>query len=340
MLLAGEKDRTSSEPLVSVNLIAYNQEHTIRRALESILAQVVDFPIEILLADDASQDGTLQVMLGFQQRYPDIIHVVHQEQNVGPTRNAYAILSRSRGRYIASLEGDDYWCDSQFLQRSADFLEAHDEDIGVQDRCRIVDEEGNDQTANYPPTGNEFWQYHEREYGLAEYQEWRMPGHISALVYRNLFRLEDDDYTIFYRLDSSVGDRTTLMQLVARGKIYCTEHVSLCYQLVEKHGAQNWMSKYRKQNRRFDEWKMICQEEAYLRNHFHKSVDMDHLKRNKLAAAAAIFSLSPSLKNGRPLWQIICYRGHFWRKLRLVLSAIVQKRYFCWRGEPERRIKV
>lgn len=340
MWIADEKAVAMTQPLVSVNFIACNQEQTVRRALESIFAQVVTFPIEVLLADDASQDETLAVMKEFQEAHPDVVRIVHQEQNVGPTKNAYAILCQSRGKYIASLEGDDYYCDPQFLQHSADFLEAHAEYIGVQSKCRIVDEQDRDQTAKYQESNQAFWRYDKQEYGLAEYQTWQMPGHISALVYRNIFWMDPEGATIFYRLDPNVGDRTTLMQLVARGKIYCTEDVVLCYRLVEKSGAQNWMSKYRKTNRRFDEYRMICREERYLQEHFHLPADMTRLKRDKIAAASAIFSLSPSFANAAVLWRIICYDGHALHKARLVLSAIAQKWYFRLRGEPERRIQI
>lgn len=329
------------QPVLSVNLIAYNQEQTIRRALESIFEQKINFSMEVLLADDASTDSTFTVIEEYQKKYPSTVRAIRQEHNVGPTRNAYTILSHSRGRYIASLEGDDYYCNVHFLQSAVDFLEANEKYIGIQDRCIIVDENGRNQVERQQVNGNEFWQYTEQEYGLKEFQEWLMPGHISALVYRNVFKLyPEEDYNILYKLDPFVGDRTILMQLVVRGRIYCSKRVSLSYQLVEKTGAQNWMSQYRKANKRMDEYRMICSLENYLREHYHLAVDMDQLKRNKVVAAAAIFAINPSWLNVKVLWGIIRYQGCSLSKLWLAFSAIVQKKYFCWRGEPKRRIRI
>lgn len=329
------------QPTLSINLIAYNQENTIRRALESIFRQEINFQIEVLLADDASHDSTFAVMDEYQKKYPGVVRAIRQERNVGPTRNAYTILSQSQGKYIASLEGDDYYCNVHFLQSAVAFLEAHEEYIGIQDKCKIVDEKGRTLLDRQQANGNEFWQYADQEYGLKEFLEWRMPGHISALVYRNIFKLyPEEDCSIFYKLDPFVGDRTILMQLVVRGRIFCTKCISLCYQLVEKTGAKNWMSQYRKANKRMDEYRMICSLEKYLREHYHLAVGMDRLKRNKIAAAAAIFSINPSWLNARVLWGIIHFQGCSLSNLWLSLSAIVQKKYFCWRGEPERRIRV
>jgi glycosyltransferase involved in cell wall biosynthesis len=115
------------EPLVSVLMMTYNHIAYIAQAIEGVLRQKVSFPIELVIGEDCSTDGTREVALEYQQRYPDIIRVLAWEKNVGMTRNGYDTTKACRGKYIAFCEGDDYWHHPDKLQRQADHLESHPE---------------------------------------------------------------------------------------------------------------------------------------------------------------------------------------------------------------------
>ena len=115
-------------PLVSVSLVAYNAEAFIKDAIEGCLMQQVDFPYEILIHDDASQDRTPQIILDYASKYPDKIVPILQIENqfsTGFEINGKNVIPHARGKYIAFLEADDYWIDPLKLQKQVDFMEKH-----------------------------------------------------------------------------------------------------------------------------------------------------------------------------------------------------------------------
>jgi glycosyltransferase involved in cell wall biosynthesis len=113
-------------PLVSIFCTSYNHGHYIASAIESFLNQITDFPIEILIHDDASTDLTPEIIRDYERRYPTIINPIYQKINQhsrGIKINAEINYSRSKGKYVAICEGDDYWTDPYKLQLQVDHME-------------------------------------------------------------------------------------------------------------------------------------------------------------------------------------------------------------------------
>ena len=93
-------------PLVSVAVVTYNQKDFLRECLESVLAQ--DYPaVEIVVADDASTDGTAEMLAQYEARHPGIFNILVAKTNKGVTANQNLALSGCRGKYIAWMAGDD-----------------------------------------------------------------------------------------------------------------------------------------------------------------------------------------------------------------------------------------
>lgn len=111
------------KPLVSVHLLTYNHVKFIAQSIESVVNQQTSFPFEIVIGDDHSTDGTSQIVDQYAAKYPDLIKVVRGKTNGGPQPNSIRILENSQGKYMAALEGDDYWIDPLKLQKQADFME-------------------------------------------------------------------------------------------------------------------------------------------------------------------------------------------------------------------------
>jgi|LSQX01.2.fsa_nt_gb glycosyltransferase involved in cell wall biosynthesis len=112
--------------LVSINCTTYNHEKYIAQALDSFLMQETNFAWEILVHDDASTDGTAPIIKSYAERYPDIIRPMFQNENqhsLGIKVNTTYNIPRSRGKYIAWCDGDDYWTDPFKLQKQADYME-------------------------------------------------------------------------------------------------------------------------------------------------------------------------------------------------------------------------
>lgn len=113
------------EPLLSVLILTYNQEEYIAQAIEGAVGQQCSFPFEVVVADDHSTDGTLEVCNTYRRRYPDIVRVIANESNKGLLDNYYDTLLQCRGKYVADCAGDDFWTDCGKLQRQFDILESH-----------------------------------------------------------------------------------------------------------------------------------------------------------------------------------------------------------------------
>lgn len=112
------------QPKVSVLTISYNQEKYIEQALDSIISQEVSFPIEVIVADDASIDSTPEIIERYAKKYP-FIKPIFRKKNIGAVANSIDTLKSASGEYIALCEGDDYWLDVHKLQKQVDFLDAH-----------------------------------------------------------------------------------------------------------------------------------------------------------------------------------------------------------------------
>jgi hypothetical protein len=119
-----DASRLHPDPRVSVAVLVYNHSAYLAQALDSILAQQVDFPFELLIGEDCSTDDSLEIALRYQRSHPDVVRILTADRNVGVFRNARRLLDATRGEFIASLDGDDYWLPGK-LERQVSFLDAH-----------------------------------------------------------------------------------------------------------------------------------------------------------------------------------------------------------------------
>ena len=110
---------------VSVLIVTYNHEKYITEALDSVLMQEVDFDYEIVIGEDYSTDNTRDILIDYQRKHPNKIRLLLQEKNLGFYGKYNFILTfhSCRGKYIAMLEGDDYWTSPDKLQKQVDVLD-------------------------------------------------------------------------------------------------------------------------------------------------------------------------------------------------------------------------
>lgn len=118
------------QPKVIVWCLTYNQKDFIRDALDGFVMQKTSFPFEVVVHDDASTDGTTDIVVDYAQKFPDIITPMVEQENQwqkGGLKHIIDIMNdkHRRAQYIAFCEGDDYWTDPQKLQRQVDFLDSH-----------------------------------------------------------------------------------------------------------------------------------------------------------------------------------------------------------------------
>ena len=115
---------------VTVIITCYNQEKYIEKALDSVLSQKTSFPYKLIVGDDLSQDGSRDILKRYEKKYPDKMQVLYQEKNLGVMPNRNAVLRICDTPYVAFLDGDDYWCDDEQMERKYLFLKNHLEYMG------------------------------------------------------------------------------------------------------------------------------------------------------------------------------------------------------------------
>lgn len=113
---------------LSIYCLSYNFASFIRQALDGFVMQKTNFPFEVIIHDDASTDGTAEIIREYEAKYPDIIKPVYQAENQwqkGVNISKEFIFPKIKGQYVALCEGDDYWTDENKLQKQVDYLDAH-----------------------------------------------------------------------------------------------------------------------------------------------------------------------------------------------------------------------
>lgn len=124
--------------LISVVMVTYNHEKYIERAIESVLFQEGKFEIELLIGNDKSPDNTENILKKYKNNKK--IKIFNREKNLGATKNSMDLLLKSKGDYIAVLEGDDYWVDKRKLEKQLEILENSKEYSLCYTNSDIIDE--------------------------------------------------------------------------------------------------------------------------------------------------------------------------------------------------------
>jgi glycosyltransferase involved in cell wall biosynthesis len=218
---------------VSINVTVYNHEHYIERCLRSIAAQKVDFPYEVLIGEDCSTDGTREVLRKLEDELPDCFKFLYREHNLGGRGegNATDLLYRSKGKYLALLEGDDFWTYDGKLQAQAEFLESHPDYEAVYSRCTVVD-------AKSQPSGEIYPECCDEDYSFEEFFLCALPGQIGTSLIRLAPYLPARERFLELSLyDSYAGDRRYAFILLSLGKIRCIQEQWSAYRHVVSSGT-------------------------------------------------------------------------------------------------------
>ena len=130
---------------VSCHVITYNQKDYITQCIDGILMQQVDFPIEIVIGDDRSTDGTREILMKYAEDFPEIIKLnLREVRGVGipGKENFVSTLEMCHGEYISLCDGDDYWTDPLKLKKQIDFLEQNKEYVLCFHQVKILQPNG------------------------------------------------------------------------------------------------------------------------------------------------------------------------------------------------------
>ena len=220
--------------MASVWCMAYNHEKYIRDAIEGFLMQKTNFRFEIVLHDDASTDGTAGILKEYEEKYPELIRVIYEDDNQYikyeyKPQFSFGIMRRElKGRYIAWCEGDDYWTDPDKLQIQIDYMESHPDCVmtvhdAVRMNCRTGDK---------------------KAFGFFEGERDILP--VDAITLRlptasYICRREMLDMGGFF-LETDVGDTPLQLYCITNGKIHYFDRVMSVYRYLNEN---SWSVKQR-----------------------------------------------------------------------------------------------
>jgi glycosyltransferase involved in cell wall biosynthesis len=219
-------------PLVSVSCITYNHAPYIRQCLDGFIMQKTNFCFEVLIHDDASTDGTTEIIKEYEAKYPDIIRPLYEEENQWIKGRRGSIIfnyPRAKGKYIALCEGDDYWTDPLKLQKQVDFLEENPDYAICFHPVKKRDEQKNIIVDNY---------YRGGAAETTDIYDLAKGNYIATLSV--MFRKNQQVLDIFETNTFSMGDYPLHMLNAQYGKIKKLPDVMAVYRM---HSRGIWSSK-------------------------------------------------------------------------------------------------
>lgn len=178
----------NTSPLVAIKCMTYNHESYISQCLDGFIMQKTDFPFIAVVHDDASIDGTAEIVREYAEKYPEIIKPIYETENQyskhdGSLRRIVNQAIPSSARYIAMCEGDDYWTDADKLQKQVSFLESHPEYSLCFHNAKVMFENKNVENNHKYRYGGLFNIVENRDYsGTEVYENWIIPT--ASVVFR------------------------------------------------------------------------------------------------------------------------------------------------------------
>lgn len=219
----------NNEVFVSVSCLTYNHSLYIEKCLDGFIMQQCDFNFEVLVHDDASTDGTIDIIRKYQVKYPDIIKPLIQTENQYSKKqgsiSARFNYPRAKGKYIALCEGDDYWTDPLKLQKQVDFLEQNEEygliysDINKVDKNNVLIEQ-NSFTIKPLPICENFEDYLIKAPFLAP---------CTWMFRKELIKARRKTYV--------VGDLPLLLDIAAHSKIHQLKETTANYRVLSESAS-------------------------------------------------------------------------------------------------------
>lgn len=215
--------------MVSILVPTYGHEKYIAEALDSILMQKTKYSYEVIVGEDASPDNTRAILQKYEKRYPDIFNMIYRDNNCGGCSNSIDLIRRASGKYIITLEGDDFWISEDKLECQVTYLEQHPEYTAVAHNCLIVDQ-------NSMPTGKEYPECKDEEYTLRHFRRNILPGQTASIMYRATLHRQIASDKI-WKMRPLAGDQIYVLGTIARGPIHCIQKKMSAYRYITSNGT-------------------------------------------------------------------------------------------------------
>lgn len=215
------------EVLVSICCLVYNHAPFLRECFEGFVMQKTNFPVEILVHDDASTDGSQEIIKEYTAKYPTLFKPIYQKENQYSKGIGVSVtyqFPRAKGKYIALCEGDDYWTDPYKLQKQVGFLETNP-DVGlVAHRLKVFNQNSGifseDWLGYLFENGND-----KHEITLNEYFKIWANHPCTVMFRKSMYDCNDADRFSYYR------DIHMFFNVMQHGRLFCFNNVSSVYRV-------------------------------------------------------------------------------------------------------------
>lgn len=220
----------SQIPLVAIWMVTYNHERFIKTAIESVINQKTNFQYKLFIGEDSSTDKTGKICEELKKEHPQKIELYRHSKNLGGSKNALFLYEKcfaTKAKYIALLEGDDYWTDPYKLQKQVDFLEANSAYTLCFHKVKVLKKEGSlvdDFITNVPKE-------HETIEDLVSKGNYI---HTPSVLFKNIIQKLPSEFS-----KTPVGDYFLYMLITQHGKIKYFQEVMAVYRYgVGIHSSQ------------------------------------------------------------------------------------------------------
>jgi len=221
-------------PVVSVFSWVYNHANFIRESIESILAQETAFPVEIIIHDDASTDGTTEIIREYEAKYSQLFRNIIQTENQWSHGKSVMepMFTAPCGNFIALTHGDDYWTSPHKLQKQVEVLEKQCKASLCFHRVTEVNAAGGSLSPDYLKIS------HTRTMSLEQLINFNFVPTCSAIYRRNML-------VEFAGPATRMGDWPLWTKLASQGELVFLDEMWGCYR---RHSGGVWTSLSRAEN--------------------------------------------------------------------------------------------
>lgn len=268
---------------VSVAVITYNMQQYLSQLLDSILMQKTNFRYEIVVDDDHSPDDSRTILQDYARRYPDVFVLSLRDQNVGGSKNMYGVLRQCRGKYVAILEGDDWWEADDKLQYQFDFMEAHPEYVGMycNSWCELSRTESVQKVRREIDSPMVFSYKDYMSYHFFD----RLPNSTDTAFFRNFFASAPErELDVFWKAHKMVWDQSLALILYGKGNVYVDPRLVSHHRTIVEKGGTNYQSRYAVEDHRVSDAYMYACQEEYIENVLNRRCNRFYKVRGMLFA--------------------------------------------------------
>jgi glycosyltransferase involved in cell wall biosynthesis len=269
-------------PILTIFCWTYNDKQYITKCIEGILDQITDFPVEIIVHDYASNDGTKEILIEYSLKYPGLFKNILNDENKwsNGTNVSIPLFNKPRGKYISLLHGDDYWIDPYKLSKQVNILETS---INYSFCFHKVHYFNNDILS-----GNYYEQPNNETLNLKQILKNHYIATSSVVLRKSMLKISEDIYSQMY-----FNDICLELFLSIQGPVFYINQIMGVYR---KNSGSISVQKQHLLKGRYNLIKMYKQLRKSLNSKYYILITMLILK-NKLGLIKDFLRLNPALKN-------------------------------------------